>query len=439
MAKSTGNLAGAAGAPASGRCGAAPATPEAAVPDPARTGNAGPQRLHYLDTMRGMLMLLGVVLHSSNPYSSGAWRVNDPQRIPLLDAVDAGVSLFRMPAFFVIAGFFAIYLLGRRPTATFVRERMRRVLVPLVVMLLTVNLVQLWFLSGYPVADPAGFIDAVLLPAMQDGDLASHLWFLAALAIYFLLVALFAPQLRALAVRAPGTSLRVAGAVYLAVLAAAVLAPLAVTVAAQLSGAWIERAWLNEYVLGVVRVSTVLKYLPFFAVGVLLGADPRLLDRFARISRWVPGLGLLAGFGLFVAVGRDETAWKAVALVSESLLAWMAVRVIFALFRRLADRPTRTFRYLSDASYSVYLFHHLVVIVVATWLLALDVDAWLKFTIVLVTASVVSLLAYHFLIRRSRVLRYLFNGAIRPPASAVQPPHAPVAATAIVLPARRPP
>lgn len=400
--------------------------------------DAAPPRLHYLDTMRGVLMLLGVVLHSARPYSSGTWRVNDAQEIPLLDALGSALHLFRMPAFFVVAGFFAMYLICRRPTPVFLRERMQRALVPLVVVLFTVNLLQLWFLSEYRAADVAGFISTVLRPAMQDGDLASHLWFLAALAIYFALAALFAPQLRALARRGQGGSARRTGAAHFAVIAAAVLAPLAVAVLGTLTGAWIERAWLNEYVLGLVRVSTVLKYLPFFAVGVLLSADPRLLDRFARTSGWVLGLGLIAGAGLYLAADRDQVAWRALSVVSQSLLAWMAVRVTFSLFRRFADRPSRTFRYLSDASYSVYLFHHVVVILVASWLLALDIDAWLKFSTVLATASAIPLLAYHFLIRRYQVLQYLFNGAIRPTTKAMQPTLAPVAATGVVLPVRHP-
>lgn len=130
-----------------------------------------PARWHYLDTMRGMLMLLGVLLHSARPYSSEPWRVSDPDRIGMAYALTEAVHLFRMPAFFVIAGFFSMYLVLNRPTGVFLRERMRRVLVPLLVMLLTVNMAQLWFEARVINRDSAEFFPAIVLPAIWNGDL----------------------------------------------------------------------------------------------------------------------------------------------------------------------------------------------------------------------------------------------------------------------------
>lgn len=240
---------------------------------------AAPSRLHYLDTMRGVLMLLGVVLHSARPYSSGTWRVNDAHEIPVLDALGSTLHLFRMPAFFVVAGFFAMYLICRRSTPAFLRERMQRVGIPLLAMLLTVNMVQLWFLSADRASSMDDFVSQTLLPALMDGNLASHLWFLACLALYFALTAALAPRLRRLAaMQSEGWSRRAANAVFLVALTAAVAAPLATAVAAKLVPA------LHVHVLGMVRFSTVLEYLPFFAVGTMLCAYPRLLDRFARIT-----------------------------------------------------------------------------------------------------------------------------------------------------------
>src|SRR3546814_11438688 len=88
----------------------------------------------------------------------------------------------------------------------------------------------------------------------------------------------------------------------------------------------------------------------------------------------------------------------------------MSVRGIFMLFRRWADRPSRTNRYLSDASYSIYLLHHLPVVVMASFLLPLALPAWCKFALVLVIASLFSLAAHHYLVRRHAPLRSLSHG-----------------------------
>jgi glucans biosynthesis protein C len=371
------------------------------------TGNIV-SRLHYMDAMRSVLMLLGLVLHSARPYDTDDWVVKDPQRLPLLDGVVSTLHLFRMPAFFVIAGYFAMYLLGRRTTGAFLRERMRRVLVPLTAMLLSVNLVQIWFLARSTEGATADFVDGILIPALWSGDLISHLWFLSCLAVYFAITAALAPLLRGMATaRAGESSPRLDNIVFVLALAAAVIAPLGLAV-----GGKITAPALSQHVLGLVRISTALGYLPFFAMGVLLCAFPGFLDRFAQRGAWVVVLGLCGAIGMYLSAGSESLALKSLWILSESLLAWMVVRVVFSLFRQWANAPSRTFRYLSDASYSIYLFHHFVVIAVATWLVPAEIGAWFKFLIVLGTASLVALGLHHLLVRRYAPLGFLFNGRV---------------------------
>jgi len=106
-------------------------------------------RLHELDAMRSVLMLLGIVLHAANPYLTGGdWLVADPARDGAFDAIDGVIHLFRMPAFFIVAGYFAMLLLRRRARLPFLRERLRRTLLPAATVLLTFNLVQVWYLAA---------------------------------------------------------------------------------------------------------------------------------------------------------------------------------------------------------------------------------------------------------------------------------------------------
>lgn len=383
-------------------------------------------RLHYLDAMRSVLMLLGVVMHAANPYDSGPWQVKDAGRVLALDWVVDTLRLFRMPTFFVIAGFFAMYLIMRRPAAVFVRERMRRVVVPLIAMLASVNLLQVWFVTRDLPVGPGGYLESVLLPAVAEGRWTSHLWFLVCLAVYFLLTAALAPGLRAIADRRAMAT----PALFVAVLAAAVLAPLGLAVVSKLTA-----PLMTQHLFGLVKPEALLRYLPFFAVGMLLCAWPAFLERFARIGVAVLALAAAAVAGLLLAVGREDTSWRAVEIASTSLLAWMAVRVVFALFHRFLARPSRTFAYLSRASYSVYLFHHVIVIVMATWLRPAALAPGAKFVIVLATASLCSLLLHHYLVRRSAMLAFLFNGASLQAQRAPQPVE-PRPADVLGLPAR---
>ena len=86
------------------------------------------------------------------------------------------IHAFRMPAFFVVAGYFAMRLLRGGPTGVFLRDRARRLLLPAMAILLSFNLAQVWFLA--PAHPAGGFVEGALLPALRRGDWLGHLWFL---------------------------------------------------------------------------------------------------------------------------------------------------------------------------------------------------------------------------------------------------------------------
>ena len=77
------------------------------------------ERIHALDSLRAIMMLLGVVLHTAITYSkidySGAWSLKDINSTSLImDYIVFVIHNFRMPIFFVVAGFFGALLFFER-------------------------------------------------------------------------------------------------------------------------------------------------------------------------------------------------------------------------------------------------------------------------------------------------------------------------------------
>ena len=132
-------------------------------------------------------MLLGIVLHATLPYFAriagieAMWPADDDQSLALLVLFDF-IHLWRMPVFFLLAGFFAHLVLERRSTGAFMRDRLRRIAVPLVLFtaVMALLLPALWNYGwkGAFVVDP-GVLDPRKWPyfASLDTPLA-HLWFL---------------------------------------------------------------------------------------------------------------------------------------------------------------------------------------------------------------------------------------------------------------------
>src|SRR5688572_28704841 len=105
------------------------------------------------------MMLLGLVLHSAASYTytplGAGWPVHDPPGSVIFSLLLVFIHLFRMPAFFLVAGFFAALLYYRDGPRAFARNRARRVALPLV----------LFWATAFPLAG-LGFLFAIhRLPA----------------------------------------------------------------------------------------------------------------------------------------------------------------------------------------------------------------------------------------------------------------------------------
>ena len=75
------------------------------------------ERLHALDSLRAIMMMLGIVLHSGVTYlggeASNGWPLRDPSASSsFIYWLIAIIHNFRMPIFMVVAGFFAALLLA---------------------------------------------------------------------------------------------------------------------------------------------------------------------------------------------------------------------------------------------------------------------------------------------------------------------------------------
>ncbi|HEY3947772.1 acyltransferase family protein, partial [Phenylobacterium sp.] len=98
-------------------------------------GGAMGERLHGLDAVRGYALLLGIVYHATMSYLPGPqiWPVIDTHRSLFLSGVFYVSHIFRMSTFFLIAGFFSHMVVEKRGVKAWVKDRAKRIAIPLVV------------------------------------------------------------------------------------------------------------------------------------------------------------------------------------------------------------------------------------------------------------------------------------------------------------------
>ncbi|MFK7970523.1 MAG: acyltransferase family protein, partial [Bacteroidia bacterium] len=99
------------------------------------------ERLHSLDSLRAIMMLLGLVLHSAITYGTVnygiGWPLKDFESTHISnDLIVHIIHSFRMQIFFVVAGFFGSMLFYQRRPKAMIKNRLQRIVFPFVVFLL---------------------------------------------------------------------------------------------------------------------------------------------------------------------------------------------------------------------------------------------------------------------------------------------------------------
>lgn len=364
-------------------------------------------RYHSLDSLRAVMMLLGLVLHAAMSYlvvPFPVWRLSDPQRNVIFDLLVIWIHVFRMPAFFVVAGFFANLVWEKYGPGGFLQNRGKRVALVLAIVLLPMYAVVFAVFSyGLHRMEPGPWakVWADINSPLFLGQLRlMHLWFL-----YYLLL------------------------FYAAVLAAKSWGPAGPAFALQRAcGELMRRPWATSLVLGLPTAALLMTmpkgvlmtaqrlwpidwnvfaaYLLFFGFGWFLYPNRSRLPLMIRGHR----MSILAGSALtFGAIPWLQSGQTAPVALLMGVATWLLIFGFFGLFLRWFESPSPAMRYLSDASYWLYLAHIPVVVFGVDVLLPLAWPAIVKFSVVLLVSTPLLLTTYHLFVRNTWI-GVLLNG-----------------------------
>jgi len=371
-------------------------------------------RVHAMDNLRALAMLAGVVFHAALAYSPlmhMIWPAADVGRSIVVDVVAWFLHLFRMPLFFVVAGYFAALLVARHGMAGLFRNRCMRVLVPLLLFLPVVLSSMHWLTleAAATVARPSPALAWIRSYIEEHGTLPAmpgwaHLWFL----FYLLLFTVLVWVASALELGRIGNRIANLHPGWLAAVAPVLLAP---------ALASIGIPWpAPEFVIPALWALAFFGI--YFAFGYLLFHRSDMLDRLRSLS---PALliGSVAAYALlfwstdgFVA-NRPATLRHFLHAMLEACAGfWMTLWCLLAARRWLAGRNAMM-RWLADASYWVYLVHLPLLFAIQYRLLDLQLHWSVKFAIATLSTLGLSFASYQLLVRHTPIGR-LLNGKRRP-------------------------
>lgn len=372
-------------------------------------------RLHALDAVRAIALLSGIALHAALSYAPGVdsqlWPLRDSQKGLAMSVTIFLIHVFRMPVFFLLAGFFAHMMFRRQGARQFLRNRAKRILLPLVLgwmaCFLCIAGVVLWYLIR---------LNGGQMPQAIPPELASagftflHLWFLYMLCWLYAGVLLVRRVVQAIDHK--GTTVNLVDRIILRTWPSAfksllLAAPVILAFLLQPEWAW----WFGIPTPGYTVIPPVwplLIYGYFFGLGWMLDRQRALLENLG--GSWP--MRLLIGLGaacVCLAMAGPEASVAAVADAQVKLtyavlygIAMISLTLAFiGLGVRFLANASPLVRYLSDASYWMYIAHLPIVMAMQTLLMPLELHWSVKFVAVNVATCAVLLLAYRYCVRSS--------------------------------------
>ncbi len=381
----------------------------------------GSERLHALDAARGFALMLGIVFHATasflpSPPGVPLWIVMDNSRSAVLSALFLVLHIFRMTTFFLLAGFFAHMSFHKKGVGGFIRDRLKRIGLPLIVgwpiLFAGIVAASIWgamvMAHGGPLPKPPAYPGFPAFPL-------THLWFL------YVLLLLYAATLLlrgfVVLVDRGGHLRRAADAAVRRLienpLGPVVLgAPLALTFI--LAPQWIQQVGIMTPDSSLVpNAFAAVGFFTAFGLGWLLHRQSGLLDVWRR--RWLYNLVAAIAFTIaaFAITGvtmlmapAPHNAMTVLYAACYTLAIWTWTFAFVGIALRFMANHSPVRRYIADASYWLYLIHVPLVMALQVAVSQLAWPWWVKFPLILAIAFPLMFASYQTMVR------YTFIGAI---------------------------
>jgi glucan biosynthesis protein C len=385
-------------------------------------------RFHSMDALRAGALLLGIVLHATISFWPGFreanYPVSDDFDSPVMSGLYFVLHIFRMSLFYAIAGFFSHVLFVRLGAWGFVKNRLRRIALPLVAgLVVTLPLIIVAYVWAQRQLGITGVPN--LSPPIPDPQLPpwGHLWFLYLLIVLYALwlgsrgFLLLVDRRRAI----PSLVERALGAMVSSRFGPLALAAPAAA-AMYYASWWIPWQGIPQPIMGFIpNFPSLVAFGTAFGFGWFLHRQPSWLPTLKRDwAIYLAAATLLTTVSMVIVgaspqlhVPQMPALERAAFAIAYNAGGWCWIFGLIGAVLRFLDEPSARWRYLADSSFFVYLAHLPLSYLLSTWMMRWPLHWSVKFTMIMTLTSLASLLLYHYLVRDTFVGQFL-NGRRHP-------------------------
>lgn len=360
-------------------------------------------RLWFLDWVRVCAFALLIPYHLGMFYVSWDWHVKSTYDGSAVEPLMLVTAPFRLALLFLVSGAATRFLADRLPARGFATSRIRRLLPPLLFGMFVVCAPQAYLEGLAKDGLQPGFLD--FLPrywgfdhTLRHGFTWNHLWFVAYLLVYSLLLACLLRPLRRL-----GESRLLTSKLAIALLPALLTG---VLYAASRTRFEITHALVNDWPSHAV-------YLPLFLLGFTVARAPSFW-RSVEAMRWYAlgaaalGYAVLLHFFLQDGSGKPDPTFLFGLRVWRCCYGWAAILTVLGFARNLLNRPSPTIAWLNRGVFCFYIVHQTAIVTFGAVLAPLKIGSLLE-PVLISVLTVASCLGIYALAERSGPAKLLFG------------------------------
>ena len=414
-------------------------------------------RYHGLDFLRAAMMLLGIAIHAGvmympYPHENNAALILEDSLNPFRDIGSYSmvaqrsvflIHYFRMPAFMLLAGFFAALLVKNRGFGHLAKNRGQRILLPLILFWFILWPMDnfSWALGKAVMSDETGLTS--LLAIIQNNFTwkhlpflggkpthTMHLWFIHYLVIFYLVSVPVIYICSKHFIGLSGFFKRTTEFVFTSRLKIMIIPSLVMLSYLTLkSGTTFHFEVSFDF---LPSITILLNFIVFFLAGWVMYTRKEVVEHFKKnVWFYTPIAVCLLLAMLWAAethwhyeklLGEDENsaeliskeaAYLNLATGIQAACVWFVIFSLIGLTEKFIAKSNPVTSYFVDSSYWVYLIHRPFCTMFAGLLTRWDAPGALKFFAVIVIVSITCVVSYHYLVRNTWI-GLLLNGRKKP-------------------------
>lgn len=347
------------------------------------------ERYHGLDLTRAVLMVLGVIYHTALVYRENRiWRVNADTGHIVFNFLASFLADFRMPAFYVVAGFFVAFTVRKYGTQKSMKDRMIRLAVPMIFIGFTFN--PLMHILSVNIESPIG------IKYFLFGEWLAHLWFIGNLLVYCYLSLLW--------IRYCTTDYSKRTSPITVILFIFLIIPTAYILIPMIG----KKFYSGDFLF--ISFERLYAYFPYYVLGTIFFCIRTLIFQLMTPRFSI----LLALFYISMQFATlqipPDFSWTVKAIFIQSANTALALFFISSL--NSFKRKSRLVDNLVASSYTVYLLHMPVIVVLFHAIGSLTPNPFINFLVISITTYFMCHYFHHLILAspQSKWLLYLFNG-----------------------------